>query len=261
VVNLNGGAVIAQGPVRFHNFAIVQPVAALSSTALNFGDQLVGTLSASQMITITNNGQDPLVINKFSVSGAPNDFKVSAPPTPFPVAPGASTAISVAFEPTATFARLGTLLIDGNLFDAPQTVALSGNGLAQSDIAVAMSASDTRVKNGGNLTYTISVNNGGPTPAPAVVMTDALPADLTFASVKSTQGSCLTPAPGFTGTVTCNLGTINSGVAATVTLVVTVNSPGASTVTNTASAVAQAPDPKLGNNSVTVSTPVFGPKH
>ena len=61
---------IAQGPFRFHNFAIVQPVAAISSTALNFGDQLVGTLSASQMITIQNNGQDPLVINNLSVSGA-----------------------------------------------------------------------------------------------------------------------------------------------------------------------------------------------
>jgi hypothetical protein len=58
VVNMNGAAVIAQSPVRLHNFAIVQPVAALNPASLNFGDQLVGTLSPSQMITITNNGQD-----------------------------------------------------------------------------------------------------------------------------------------------------------------------------------------------------------
>jgi hypothetical protein len=32
-------------------------------------------------------------------------------------------------------------------------------------------------------------------------------------------------------------------------------------VVNTASAIAGASDPNLGNNSATVITPVFGPKH
>ena len=261
VVNLNGSAALAQGTQRFHNFAIVQPVAALSSTALSFGDQLVGSLSPAQVLIIQNKGQDPLVIKNLSVSGNAADFQLSSPPLPFPVAPGTSAAISVAFSPTAAFARLATLLIDGNLFDAPQTVALTGNGLAQSDVGIAMSASDTRVKNRGNLAYTISVNNAGPTTAPSVVMTDSLPEGLTFVSVKPSQGSCLNPAPGFTGTVTCNLGTIDNGAKATITLVVTVNSPSASPVANSSSAVAQAPDPNLVNNSATLITSVFGPKH
>ncbi|HEX6895383.1 MAG TPA: choice-of-anchor D domain-containing protein [Bryobacteraceae bacterium] len=261
VVNLNGSVALAQGTKRFHNFAIVQPVAALSSTALSFGDQLVGSLSPAQMLIIQNKGQDPLVIKNLSVSGNAADFTLSSPPLPFSVAPGTSAAISVAFSPTAAFARLATLLVDGNLFDAPQTVALTGNGLAQSDVGIAMSASDTRVKNRGNLTYTISVNNAGPTAAPSVVMTDSLPEGLTFVSVKPSQGSCLNPAPGFTGTVTCNLGTIDNGAKATITLVVTVNSPSTQPVANSSSAVAQAPDPNLGNNSATLITSVFGPKH
>jgi uncharacterized repeat protein (TIGR01451 family) len=260
VVNLNGGAVLAQGTKRFHNFAIVQPVAALSSTALSFGDQLVGTLGASQMITITNNGQDPLVINSLTVSGNSADFKVSAPPTPFTIAPGATNVASVAFDPTAAFARLAALVIDGNAFAAPQLVSLSGNGTAQSDVAVGLGASATRVKNRGNLTYTITANNAGPTPAPFVVVTDTLPTGVTFGSVKTTQGSCQTPGQGITGTVSCNLGTINNGATATVTLVVSVNTAGTNVV-NTASIAAAAPDPNLGNNSVTVATPVFGPKH
>jgi hypothetical protein len=37
--------------------------------------------------------------------------------------------------------------------------------------------------------------------------------------------------------------------------------PGGSMVVNTASAVAGAPDPNLGNNSVTVVTKVFGSRH
>jgi uncharacterized repeat protein (TIGR01451 family) len=260
VSNLNGAVTIALGPAASHSFAIVQPVAGLSTTSLSFGDELVGTLSASQTITIENKGQDPLVINSLSVSGAAKDFQISAPPTPFTIAPAANNVVSVAFSPTAAFGRLANLLIDGNAFAAPQLVSLSGNGTAQADTAISLAAGATRVKNRSNLTYTITVNNAGPTTAPSVVVTDVLPAGLTFASAKTSQGSCLTPAPGATGTVTCNLGTINNGASATVTLVVAVNAAGTNVV-NTASVTAAAPDPNLGNNSATVATPVFGPKH
>jgi hypothetical protein len=45
---------------------------------------------------------------------------------PFTVSPGASSAFTVTFDPTAEFARLATLLIHDNAFDAPQVVALGG---------------------------------------------------------------------------------------------------------------------------------------
>jgi uncharacterized repeat protein (TIGR01451 family) len=261
VSNLNGAVTIALGPSSDHALAIVQPVAALSATSLSFGDQLVGTPSAPQMITIQNNGQDPLTINGLSVSGAAAaDFKVSAPSTPFTVSPGSSTTINVGFDPTVEFARLATLLIDDDGFQAPQLVALNGNGLVQADIAVGLGASPTPVHDKKDLTYTISVKNGGPTSAPAVVMNDALPAGTVFVSGKTTLGNCLAPAPGTTGTVTCNLGTLNNGATATITLVVAVQAPGGSTLVNTVSATAGATDPNLSNNSVTIVTPVFGPK-
>jgi len=261
VSSLNGGVALAPGGSVGHNLVIVQPVAALSATSLSFGDQLVGSLSASQMVTIENKGQDLMVINSLALSGAAAaDFKVSAPPMPFTIAPGASAAFSVAFNPSAEFARLATLLIDDNGFDAPQFIALSGNGLVRADIAVGLGANPTPVHNDKDLTYTISVKNAGPTSAPTVVMSDALPAGTVFRSGKTTQGTCMTPAADTRGTVTCNLGTLNSGAAATITLVVTVHLPGGSTLVNTASAIAGASDPNLGNNSVTVVTPVFGSK-
>jgi uncharacterized repeat protein (TIGR01451 family) len=262
VLNLNGGAAFAQGPQREHNLTIVQPVAALSATSLDFGDQLVGSLSAPKMITIQNKGQDPLTINGFSVSGAASaDFKIAATPTPFTVSPGSSTAVSVAFDPTAGFARLATLLIDDDAFQAPQFVTFSGNGLVQADIAVGLGASASSVHNKKDLTYTISVKNGGPTSAPAVVMNDALPAGAVFVSSKTSQGTCLTPGPGTTGTVTCNLGTLNNGASATITLVVAVNASDRPNLVNTVSAIAAAPDPSLTNNSATVVTSVLGSKH
>jgi hypothetical protein len=91
-------------------------------------------------------------------------------------------------------------------------------------------------------------------------MNDALPAGTVFVSGKTTQGNCLAPAPGTTGTVTCNLGTLDNGATATITLVVAVEAPGRPTLVNTVSATAGATDPNLSNNSVTVVRPVSGPK-
>jgi hypothetical protein len=65
----------------------------------------------------------------------------------------------------ATFARLATLLIGNNGFQAPQLVALRQR-LVQADIAVGPGSSPTPVRNGGNLTYTIRVKTAGPPPRP-----------------------------------------------------------------------------------------------
>jgi hypothetical protein len=46
------------------------------------------------------------------------------------VSAGASCAISVTFKPTAAGRRTGILSISDNATDSPQTVGLSGTGLA-----------------------------------------------------------------------------------------------------------------------------------
>src|SRR6185295_9883082 len=51
-------------------------------------------------------------------------------------------------------------------------------------------------------TYTLTVNNSGPSPATGVVVTDTLPGSLTVNSMVPTQGTCSFAAP----TITCNLG-------------------------------------------------------
>jgi uncharacterized repeat protein (TIGR01451 family) len=261
VVNLNGAVTMALGPMTTHSLVIVQPKVVFSPASLNFGDQLVGTGSVSQMITLQNNGQDPLVVNSISLAGvAAGDFKISAPPMPFTVSPGGSVAISATFTPVAGFARLATLVINDNGFQAPQTVNLTGNGLLQADIAVSVGANPTPVRNRSDLTYTITVKNGGPSSAPSVTVNDPLPAGTVFASGKTTQGTCLAPAPGNTGAVTCNLGTLNNGASATITLVVTVQQSDRLSLVNTVSASAGANDPNLGNNSASVTTAVYGPK-
>jgi len=95
---------------------------------------------------------------------------------------------------------------------------------------------------GANVTYTIEVENLGPSDAANVVVTDNLPAELTLVS---TSGCAEDPA----GAPTCTLGTIAAGSSASYTLEVSVDNPPPASVTNTASVTSDATDPISGNNS------------
>jgi serine protease len=121
--------------------------------------------------------------------------------------------------------------------------------LANVGIAVVDSPDPATV--GSNLTYAITVSNAGPGPA-AVTVTDVLPGGATYVSATPSQGNC-----SGTTTVTCNLGTINSGLNATVTLIVRPAATG--TITNTPTVASTTTDPDGANNSATASTTVNNP--
>ena len=118
------------------------------------------------------------------------------------------------------------------------------------DLGITMTDSPDPQVVGGNVTYSIGVNNAGPDTANFVTVTDPLPAGATFVSASASQGACTQSA----GTVTCNLGTLASGASATITIVVT--APAAGTLNNTATVTAGAVDANTANNSASVSTGV-----
>jgi uncharacterized repeat protein (TIGR01451 family) len=96
-------------------------------------------------------------------------------------------------------------------------------------------------------------NNGAPTmPATTsgVVVTDTLPAGVTFVSATPSVGTC-----SGTSTVTCNLGTFPSGAVATIDIVV--HAPNVTgTITNTATVAAATSDPIPSNNTSSVNSTV-----
>jgi len=120
------------------------------------------------------------------------------------------------------------------------------------DVGIDIADSPDPVTVASNLTYTITVSNAGPDAATQVTVTDILPGSVTFVSATPSQGSC-----SGTGTVTCNLGTINNAASATVSLVVRPTAAGA--VSNTATVTATSTDPVPGNNSATAGTTVNNP--
>lgn len=102
--------------------------------SLAFGSQNVGTSTAPQTITVTNNGSAVLAISSVSIAGAdPTDFSET---NTCPIAPNgtlainANCSISVVFQPTATGPRSAAVSVADNASGSPQTVALTGTGTA-----------------------------------------------------------------------------------------------------------------------------------
>lgn len=122
------------------------------------------------------------------------------------------------------------------------------------DLSITKTDSPDPVVRGNNLTYTIKVTNEGTNDATSVVMTDNLPgsSDIDFVSSSTTAGTCEHAG----NTVTCDLGQVNGGTNATVTIVVKATRRG--TLSNTAT-VSSPEDTNTANNSATAATTVNNP--
>jgi len=167
------------------------------------------------------------------------------------------------FEPEQSFlaGRQGTFLAvaDVNADGLPDAAVVDSQDSAVTilineskpvaDLAISKTDSPDPVIVGNNLTYTITVANGGPGPATDVTMTDTLPPTVNFVSATPSQGSC-----SGTTTVSCNLGSLANGGAATVSIVVTPTQAGG--ISNTASVAANVIDPNLNNNLATQDTTI-----
>jgi uncharacterized repeat protein (TIGR01451 family) len=118
------------------------------------------------------------------------------------------------------------------------------------DLSLTKTDSPDPARVGEQVTYTLAVQNAGPSSAAAVTVTDTLPAGVTYESATTSQGSCSQAA----GTVTCALGTLTNGAGATITVKIRPLSAGS--ITNQANVSSSASDPVSGNNSASAPTTV-----
>ena len=130
--NADGAPDVAAGDLGENIVSILlnqtPPPISVTPVSLAFADQLVGTTSTTRAITITNNGAAATTIT-IAASG---DFTQAntCPVSPATLAVTANCTVNVAFQPTATGLRNGAITVTHKLAGSPQSVALSGNGVA-----------------------------------------------------------------------------------------------------------------------------------
>ncbi len=136
----------------------------------------------------------------------------------------------------------------------------STDGTVSADLRVdSKTASPGSLSAGQDLTYVINVSNAGPGNATSVVVTDTLNSLVGaggFQSAVPTQGTCspsgVTAGPNVT--LTCNLGTLNVGASASITVVIRPSVATSGTRTNTATITSlDVGDPDRENNSGSVT--------
>ena len=99
---------------------------------------------------------------------------------------------------------------------------------------------------GSSVTYALTVSNGEGGRASGVILTDVLPAGVSFVSAESSQGTASLAG----GTVTANLGPLANGATATIKIVVTLTAPGA--ISDRASVGGDQTDPDKDNNAIEI---------
>jgi hypothetical protein len=119
--------VVAEGTASLVGVLLNTGVVSFSpTTPLSFPQQLVGTTSAPQNVTLTNTASTALSISSMSVS---SPFQLSGGTTcATSVAPGANCTLSAVFQATAEGSKTGLLSILDSASIKPQVIELSGAG-------------------------------------------------------------------------------------------------------------------------------------
>lgn len=119
------------------------------------------------------------------------------------------------------------------------------------DLSVIKTISPDPVVAGSPVTFTLDVQNAGPSSAQGIVLTDALPSGLSDPVVTTTEGDCTISAG---AALTCTLDEL-APLAATQVLVTGTADIPAGELANSVSVITSTPDTNLDNNSDSVGVP------
>jgi len=124
----------------------------------------------------------------------------------------------------------------------------------EADVGVFKSVGLNPVPAGGMAVFPIRVSNFGPADAQNVVLTDAIPPEITGAEFSTDGGSTFSPWPG-----SLNIGTLPAGETINVLIRGTVSLSATGIISNTAEVSSTTPDPNPSNNTSTVDVEVIAP--
>jgi len=144
----------------------------LSSTGLSLGTVVVGSTSSARTVTLTNHQIASLGFSSIVTTAG---FAIASNTCGSSLAGGASCTVGVTFTPRATGAATGTLSFTDTATNSPQTVSLSGTGIAPVTLS------------GTGLSFGI-VAVGNTSPAKTVTLTNHETTTLTFSGINASAG-------------------------------------------------------------------------
>jgi len=176
ILNLSTGDFNQDGKLDLVGGALLLQISAsLTPSSLAFGNQTVGTKSAPQIATLTNEGSSALDITKISITGDPNDFEQTNK-CGSSLPPGGSCKIKVAFAPKSVGGVQASLNVSYKGLGSPQTVALTGTGVSVATVSLKPS----------NLTFSTQLIKTTSSPQ-AATLTNTGSVDVTISDI-STSG-------------------------------------------------------------------------
>jgi uncharacterized repeat protein (TIGR01451 family) len=244
------------------------PTADLSITKTDSPDPVLNGGTLTYTLTVQNNGPntapgvivtDTLPPSVVYLSASPSQGSCSQAGGTVTcslgsLAASATATVTIQVRPTAPGTITNRASVKAAVFDptpADNSDSEDTTVLPVADLSISKSDAPDPVLVGETLVYGLTVRNDGPDAATGVMVTDTLPANVTFVSATPSQGSCTQAG----GTVTCALGSVATGATATVEIRVTPQAKG--TITNTATVTSAVFDPDLTDNQATATTEVL----
>jgi uncharacterized repeat protein (TIGR01451 family) len=241
------------------NFADLSLDLQSSSATPNFNSTVTFTITltnsgpeAATGVTVTD--QLPSGLTFVSANPAVDYNSTTGVWTVGDLASGATDTLTIVARVTNTSSITNTAQVTASAVPDPDSTPNDGQGddfdsvqidaPAAADLSITNEVNNPTAAVGQNVVFTVVVSNAGPDQATGVVVTDQLPAGLSFVSSSPTQGTYNST----TGVWT--VGSINSGASATLTITATVTGTGPKTTTARVTASDQSdPDSTPGNTA------------
>ena len=192
----------------------------VSPTSIAFGNEAIGSTSAAHRVTLKNGQASPISITSISTNLA--DY-AETNTCPASLKAGATCGISVTFTPSVQGARNATLTVVDSGLSSPQTVTLTGSGLAPTlkSIAVTPASPTIAPKSTQQFTATGTYSDGSTQNITTTV--SWISATKTVATIGLHTGLATAVATGSTS-ISANLGTVHGSTTLTVGITATLQS-------------------------------------
>jgi hypothetical protein len=128
-----------------------------NTSSLNFGSVNVSS-NSTQTVTLTNAGNSSVTISNVTVSGS--GFNASGVSSGLILAPGQTAALTATFAPAAAGSVTGSVSVASNATNSPDSISLSGTGVATVAHSVALTWTPSTSTVIGYNAYSSTVSGG-----------------------------------------------------------------------------------------------------